>query len=324
MLELPKSETLSLLESISGAWHFLLFILLGKGLMGASSTPKTAFFNTAAINDETMLVNNTKDFVDAMKPANVPNTEIMVQPVNSLERPVPGHSLLTFYTTLVQPKSVGSVELVDKNPLTNPRINHPMFKDPRDMKTFRKGIRFSMRMAEEFVESDYPHPASIAFAPGANPELLAAWEKGAPSSTSAGAPPPAPGLTFSQGAGNISVPDAKSPAENKTWKTVSDDEIDDYVRRVSMGSLHVSCTCPMSTSEKTGVVDQHLRVHGFKNLRVADASVFPKIPSGHTMAPSMMVSTPRTMNTSSKEPFLNLDFPGCRTMCKFHHQPVVR
>ncbi|KAL2289321.1 hypothetical protein FJTKL_02324 [Diaporthe vaccinii] len=292
MLELPKSETLtgSLLETIYGAWHFLLFILFGKGLMGASSTPKTAFVCTGALDEKTMMVNNFEDFADASKPANIPDTEIMVHPVNSLGRPVPGHSLLTFYTTLVQPKSVGRVELVNRDPLTNPRIHHPMFDDPQDMITFRKGIRFSMRMAEEFLKSGYPHHASIAFAPGVNPELLDSWEKDAPNSDLPAAPPPAPGLTFSQGAGDMSVKEAQSPVDNKTWKTVSDDEIDDYVRRVSMGSLHSSCTCPMSRDETSGVVDQHLRVHGFKNLRIADASVFPKIPSGHTMAPTMMVA----------------------------------
>ncbi|KAI3396748.1 hypothetical protein diail_11710 [Diaporthe ilicicola] len=115
---------------------------------------------------------------------------------------------------------------------------------------------------------------------------------------SPGPPPPAPGPTFSQGAGDISVPHERIPAENKTWKTVSDDEIGDYVRRVSMSSLHVSCTCLMSTNEKSGVIDQRLRVHGFKNLRIADASLFPKIPSGHTMAPTMMVSIPISSSRS--------------------------
>lgn len=292
MIELPQSETLSLLESIYAIWHLLLFILFGKGLMGASSTPKTVFVHTAALDEETMLINKPEQFADASKPTSVPDTEIMVHPVSSLGRPVPGHSLLTFYTTLVQPKSVGRVELVDRDPLTNPRIHHPMFDDPQDIVTFRKSLRFTMRMAEEFLKSGYPKPASIAFAPGVNQELLAAWEKDAPGGSSPDAPPPPPpGLFFSQGPGDISVPRSEEkPAEDKTWKTVSDEEIDDYVRRVANGSLHSSCTCPMSRSDRSGVVDQYLRVHGFKNLRVADASVFPKIPSGHTMAPTMMVS----------------------------------
>ena len=37
------------------------------------------------------------------------------------------------------------------------------------------------------------------------------------------------------------------------------------------------------------VVDDKLRVHGLQNLRIADASVFPTMPSGNTNAPSILV-----------------------------------
>ena len=37
------------------------------------------------------------------------------------------------------------------------------------------------------------------------------------------------------------------------------------------------------------VVDARLRVHGIDGLRVADASVFPTIPTGNTNAPAIMV-----------------------------------
>jgi choline dehydrogenase len=37
------------------------------------------------------------------------------------------------------------------------------------------------------------------------------------------------------------------------------------------------------------VVDEKLRVHGLKNLRIADASIFPTMPSGNTNAPAIMV-----------------------------------
>jgi len=37
------------------------------------------------------------------------------------------------------------------------------------------------------------------------------------------------------------------------------------------------------------VVDDRLRVHGLERLRVADASVFPTMPSGNTNAPAIMV-----------------------------------
>jgi choline dehydrogenase len=45
----------------------------------------------------------------------------------------------------------------------------------------------------------------------------------------------------------------------------------------------------MGVDPSTSVVDERLRVHGVQNLRVADASIFPTIPTGNTNAPTIMV-----------------------------------
>jgi choline dehydrogenase len=68
----------------------------------------------------------------------------------------------------------------------------------------------------------------------------------------------------------------------------SDDEILDWIRKNSETAFHPIGTCRMGPGPNT-VVDDHLRVHGLGGLRVADASIFPTMPSGNTNAPSIMV-----------------------------------
>lgn len=69
----------------------------------------------------------------------------------------------------------------------------------------------------------------------------------------------------------------------------SDDALLENARADSWTVFHQSGTCRMGQDEKTSVVDARLRVHGVEGLRVADASIFPTIPSGNTNAPSIMV-----------------------------------
>ncbi|MEM6576870.1 MAG: GMC family oxidoreductase N-terminal domain-containing protein [Pseudomonadota bacterium] len=69
----------------------------------------------------------------------------------------------------------------------------------------------------------------------------------------------------------------------------TDEAILDNARAVSSTVFHQSGTCRMGKDAQSSVVDARLRVHGLEGLRVADASVFPNIPSGNTNAPSIMV-----------------------------------
>ncbi|HEY5330051.1 MAG TPA: GMC family oxidoreductase [Acidobacteriaceae bacterium] len=57
----------------------------------------------------------------------------------------------------------------------------------------------------------------------------------------------------------------------------SQDELREYVRDNAWGH-HASCTCAIGPRETGGVLSSDFRVHGTEGLRVADASVFPKIP----------------------------------------------
>jgi choline dehydrogenase len=69
----------------------------------------------------------------------------------------------------------------------------------------------------------------------------------------------------------------------------SDEELRDYVRRTAITYHHQVGTCAMGTGDEAVVDPGTLRVRGVAGLRVADASVFPRIISGNTNAPACMV-----------------------------------
>lgn len=63
----------------------------------------------------------------------------------------------------------------------------------------------------------------------------------------------------------------------------------DTVKRLSWGH-HAAGTCRMGRSGDGSVVDHELRVHGARNLRVVDASVFPRIPGLFIAAAVYMIA----------------------------------
>lgn len=70
----------------------------------------------------------------------------------------------------------------------------------------------------------------------------------------------------------------------------SRNEIANFVANEAWGH-HASCSNKMGSREDTmAVVDSNFRVHGTQNLRVVDASVFPRIPGYFPLAPIYMIS----------------------------------
>ena len=67
------------------------------------------------------------------------------------------------------------------------------------------------------------------------------------------------------------------------------DEWLDFARRTGQTIYHPVGTCRMGGGPQA-VVDERLRVHGLEALRIADASVMPKIVSGNTAAAVMMIA----------------------------------
>ena len=69
----------------------------------------------------------------------------------------------------------------------------------------------------------------------------------------------------------------------------SDDELNAFVRNNAESAYHPCGTCRMGVDEDS-VVDPCARVKGINKLRVADASIFPRITNGNLNAPTIMVA----------------------------------
>lgn len=69
----------------------------------------------------------------------------------------------------------------------------------------------------------------------------------------------------------------------------TDEALLDYYQKNGMTAYHVAGTCRMG-SDKNAVVDSRTKVQGVTGLRVVDTSIFPRLPSGNTNAPTMAIA----------------------------------
>ena len=68
-------------------------------------------------------------------------------------------------------------------------------------------------------------------------------------------------------------------------------QIETYLRQRSDTEYHPCGTCKMGpSSDPMAVVDDSLRVRGIAHLRVVDASIMPRLVSGNTNAPTIMIA----------------------------------
>ena len=65
-------------------------------------------------------------------------------------------------------------------------------------------------------------------------------------------------------------------------------ELEKFVRDAATSFWHETCTAKMGRDEMS-VVDGNLKVYGIENLRIADGSIMPRVTTGNTMAPCVII-----------------------------------
>ncbi|MBV8107221.1 MAG: GMC family oxidoreductase [Hyphomicrobiales bacterium] len=85
------------------------------------------------------------------------------------------------------------------------------------------------------------------------------------------------------------VPGILEPEDTPGADCDGADRLKEFVRRHAWGH-HASCTCPIGPKDAGGVLTSDFRVHGVYDLRVVDASVFPRIPGFFIVCAIYMVA----------------------------------
>jgi choline dehydrogenase len=65
-------------------------------------------------------------------------------------------------------------------------------------------------------------------------------------------------------------------------------ELEDFIRDAAAPYWHQTCTAKMGR-DSTSVVDAQLKVYGIEHLRIADGSIMPRVTTGNTMAPCIII-----------------------------------
>src|SRR5215475_15624532 len=85
--------------------------------------------------------------------------------------------------------------------------------------------------------------------------------------------------------------------------------LEDFIRDAASTYHHQTCTAKMGR-DAMSVVDATLKVYGIENLRIADGSIMPRVTTGNTMAPCIIVGeravealrAEHKLDTSSESP----------------------
>ena len=65
-------------------------------------------------------------------------------------------------------------------------------------------------------------------------------------------------------------------------------DLDNFLRDAALTAWHVTCTAKMGR-DSLSVVNGALQVYGIERLRIADGSVMPRVTTGNTMAPCVII-----------------------------------
>ncbi len=187
---------------------------------------------------------------------------------------------------LYAPVSRGFVALRSADPNVPPQLEQRLLDDPLDAQRMIISVRTALSLLlEPAVRQNFEE---IYLMPRLAPLRLingTGWT-GAAKAIGATAVLAAPPPLRRAAIGRAIAPGRLVADETKSYP-IPDEEI----LAASGSSFHPSSTCAIGAPDNPlAVVDPHCRVYGVEGLRVADASVMPRIVAANTNTPTMMIA----------------------------------
>jgi choline dehydrogenase-like flavoprotein len=187
---------------------------------------------------------------------------------------------------LYTPVSRGSVSLRSADPSVPPVVQQCLLADPLDAKRMIMSVRHAERLllepaVRQCFEEIYlmPRQAPLKLINGTGVSGLA---KAVGATAVLAAPAPLRRAMI-----GTAIKPGRLVAGDAAAKPISDEEILD----ATGASFHPTSTCAIGAErDPMAVVDPYCRVYGVEGLRVADASVMPKIVSANTNMPTIMIA----------------------------------
>lgn len=193
----------------------------------------------------------------------------------------------TLFSWINKPYSSGRLKLATASPRDHPDVAFELLSDRRDFVRMRECVR---RMAGFFAAQSMRSAAVSPFVATHGTLAALVGEISVRNWLMTGIPAVAmdlfPALRRAFVERMLSPDGALADALN------DEDQLDELVRKHTIGGWHASGTCKMGdAADKLAVVDSKTaRVHGVRNLRVIDASVMPTVPRANTNIPVIMIA----------------------------------
>lgn len=259
--EAAPNTTLGYLDKpLSGMFALLKWLTSGGGIYSAIAVQSAAFIR---MSDKSLPVDSgipgaqPLEHVDGTSGGSAPDVELLYLAApyinHGLNPPPKGKEVFTLASCLLRPQSRGTITLKSTNPYDHPIIDPNYLSSESDLNIHRKCVRLSMRLARQD--------------PLFNKLIFPKSEE-----------------TIDKSAANMFWPIGGDP------DTITDEELREAVARYTETIYHPVSTARMGVDPTMSVVDTSLRVHGMKNLRIVDASIFPAQLSGHPTAPIIAIA----------------------------------